>query len=77
MPTPPLEAPKPGDVQIGGNHYQGCAIQPIEYILANDLPFIEGSIVKYVTRWKTKGGVEDLRKARNYIDRLIEAAEAG
>ena len=47
-------------------------IQPIEYILANQLEFCEGNIVKYATRWKDKGGVEDLRKIKHYCDFLIE-----
>jgi hypothetical protein len=50
------------DRQEGGGHYKGMAIQPIEYILANKLPFIEGNIVKYITRWREKGGIEDLEK---------------
>ena len=58
-----------------GAHYRGCAIEPIVYIEANTLGFHEGNIVKYVTRWRHKGGVDDLRKARYYIDRLIELAE--
>lgn len=60
------------DRQEGGSHYRDCAIQPIDYILGNGLGFAEGNVVKYVTRWKTKGGVEDLRKARHYLDLLIE-----
>ena len=58
--------------QEGGGHYKDRAIQPIQFILANDLPFIEGCVVKYVTRWRDKGGVEDLKKARHYLDMLIE-----
>jgi hypothetical protein len=58
--------------QEGGAHYKNRAIQPIEYIHANDLPFIEGSVVKYITRWRDKGGVEDLKKIKHYIDLLIE-----
>jgi hypothetical protein len=57
--------------QVGGSHYM-TAIQPIEYILANQLDFCEGNIVKYATRWKNKGGVEDLRKIKHYCDFLIE-----
>ena len=61
--------------QIGGDHYKNMAIQPIEYIQANNLGFLEGNIVKYVSRWKSKGGVEDLKKARHYINLLIEHEE--
>ena len=62
-------------VQYGGDHYKSKSIQPIEFILANDLGFCEGNVIKYVTRWKDKNGVEDLEKARHYLDFLIEAGE--
>jgi hypothetical protein len=58
--------------QVGGDHYKNKAIQPIEYIMANDLDFCEGNVVKYITRWKDKGGVESLRKIKHYVDFLIE-----
>jgi hypothetical protein len=61
--------------QVGGNHYQHLAIQPIEYIHANSIPFLEGNIIKYVTRWKDKNGLEDLLKARHYIEVLIKLEE--
>lgn len=57
--------------QIAGSHYLK-AIQPWDYIAANGLDFFEGNVVKYITRWRQKGGVEDLRKARHYLDKLIE-----
>jgi hypothetical protein len=57
--------------QVGGNHYDKMYIQPIEFIQANDIPFIEGNIIKYVCRWRNKGGVEDLKKAKHYLDILI------
>ena len=60
------------DTQVGGSHYQMGGIQPIEYIHANNLSFIEGSIVKYISRWRNKNGVEDLEKIKHYIDLLIE-----
>ena len=60
------------DVQVGGSHYKDMTIQPIEYIIANDLPFIEGNIVKYITRWKQKGGVEDIKKVIHYAQILLE-----
>jgi hypothetical protein len=49
--------------------------QPWDYIAANGLGFFEGNVVKYVTRWRSKGGLEDLYKARHYIDKLIELNE--
>jgi hypothetical protein len=58
--------------QVGGTHYTDCKIQPIEYIWANGLGFSEGNIIKYVTRWKTKGGIKDLEKAKHHIALLIE-----
>ena len=63
---------KANDIQPGGDHYITKAIQPWDYIIANDLGFMEGSVIKYVSRWKTKGGLEDLEKAKHFIDKLIE-----
>ena len=63
------------DTQVGGAHYKGMPIQPVQYILANGLPFVEGAVVKYVSRWRAKGGVEDLKKARHFLDMLIEHEE--
>ena len=63
---------KSTETQVGGTHYKDMPIQPIEFILKNGLGFCEGNVVKYVSRWRTKGGVEDLKKARHYLDMLIE-----
>ena len=63
------------DKQPGGDHYRNKAIQPVEYIVANDLGFLEGSIVKRITRYKEKGGVEDLRKIQHECELLIELRE--
>ena len=60
------------DRQAGGNHYKDLPIQPVQYIHANGIGYFEGNVIKYVTRWRTKGGVQDLEKARHYIDLLIE-----
>lgn len=57
--------------QVGGDHYD-LPIQPIEYILANDLGFVEGNIIKYVSRYKRKNGMQDLLKAKHYLDILIK-----
>lgn len=59
-------------VQVAGNHYKDKAIQPWDYIVSNNLGYLEGNIVKYVSRWKDKGGVDDLRKAQHYLIKLIE-----
>jgi len=48
-------------------HYENCAIQPIDYITANNMSFLEGNIIKYVTRYKAKNGLEDLLKAQQYL----------
>jgi hypothetical protein len=58
--------------QVGGRHYADMAIQPVEYIHLNGIPFIEGCVIKYVSRWRAKGGIEDLRKARHFLDMLIQ-----
>jgi hypothetical protein len=58
--------------QIGGSHYTDMPIQPIEYILANNIPFPEGNVIKYVSRWRAKGGVKDLEKAVHHLKLLIE-----
>lgn len=60
------------DEQEGGDHYKGRAIQPVQYIHANGIGFLEGNVIKYTTRWRDKGGLSDLRKARHYLDMLIE-----
>lgn len=57
--------------QEGGTHYKKYAIQPIEYIHANKLDFFQGSVVKYITRFRDKNGLEDLKKAKHFIDLLI------
>jgi hypothetical protein len=55
-------------------HYKEFVIEPIEYIEANNIGFHEGNVIKYVSRWKQKNGLDDLRKAKWYIERLIEQA---
>jgi hypothetical protein len=58
--------------QEGGTHYKDLPIQPVEYIYANAIGYFEGNVIKYVSRWRKKNGMDDLRKARHYIDMLIE-----
>ena len=62
------------ETQVGGDHYKLMKIQPLEFIMANNMSYCEANVVKYVSRWRSKNGVEDLRKARHYIDLLIEEA---
>ncbi len=63
---------EPQPAQVGGTHYAEMAIQPIDFIMKNGLSFAEGNVVKYVCRHRTKGGREDLLKARQYIDFLLQ-----
>ena len=57
------------------DHYD-YNIQPVDFILANNIPFCEGNVIKYICRWKMKNGREDLLKARHYIDMLIESIDS-
>lgn len=61
--------------QEGGDHYKSKAIQPVEYIHKNNIGYFEGCVIKYVTRWREKNGVEDLKKAKHYIELLMELEE--
>ena len=73
--VPPTGSPTPvtaNTQQVAGAHYKEKVIQPWDYIAANALGYFEGNVIKYVSRWRDKGGVEDLRKARHYLDKLIE-----
>lgn len=63
------------NTQIGGSHYTKLKIQPMEYSMANNLGAAEHTVVKYVTRWKDKGGLQDLMKARHTLDLLIDYVE--
>lgn len=59
------------------SHYMGFQIQPIEFIERNGFGFLEGNVIKYVTRYKVKGGLSDLLKARVYLDWIIEKHKTG
>jgi len=63
------------DIQVGGDHYKKMPIQPLEFIAKNGLDFFQGNVLKYVIRYKFKNGIEDLKKARHYIDMMIELEE--
>ena len=58
--------------QVGGDHYKTAVIEPWDYCLANDLGYLESSAIKYITRWKKKGGIKDIEKAVHYLEKLIE-----
>ena len=60
------------DKQVGGDHYKGASMQPFDVIDAFDLNYYEGSALKYLLRWRKKNGVEDLEKAKHYIEIIIE-----
>ncbi len=62
----------PLQTQVGGNHYKDFKIQPVEFIHANGLDFLQGNIIKYTMRHKNKNGKQDLLKARHYLDLLIQ-----
>lgn len=62
---------RPLEVQVGGDHYKSMAIQPMEYSMANKLDACQHTIIKYVTRFRDKGGIQDLEKAKHCIDLLI------
>ena len=59
--------------QVGGEHYKGCKIQPVEYIHANGLDYLEGNVIKFITRHRTKGeGRKDIEKAIHYAQLILE-----
>jgi hypothetical protein len=60
------------DTQISGTHYRKYTIQPTEFFYKNNIPFIEANIIKYTLRHREKNGLEDLLKAKHYLDILIE-----
>lgn len=60
------------DHQEGGDHYKGCKIQPAEYSHANGLPYLEGCVVKYITRHRKKDGAKDIRKAIHYLQLILQ-----
>ena len=74
LPAGAKDKPRPLEKEEVTNpkHYVGLGITPLEYITANELDFLEGNVIKYVTRYPHKGGVNDLLKARTYLEKLIE-----
>lgn len=72
QPKEDAEKPSALNVQVAGDHYKNGTIQPVEYIHANGLNFFEGSAVKYITRWRDKGGRADLEKAKHLLDIMME-----
>ena len=78
---PNLGCEDPGDTfsvrnqQVGGNHYQGKPYQPWDIIDTWELNYYEGNVLKYLLRWRYKNGLEDLKKAKHYLEYLIEKEE--
>jgi hypothetical protein len=64
------------DRQVGGTHYRS-ALQHWDLIERNGIGYLEAAATKYVTRWRSKGGVQDLEKAVHYVEKLIELFEEG
>jgi hypothetical protein len=60
------------NTQISGSHYKNMVIQPVEFIHKNNLSFIQGCIIKYICRYKEKGGEADLNKIKHFVDLLLE-----
>jgi hypothetical protein len=72
QPEKVAEVKKATDIQVGGDHYKRFKIQPVEFCILNGIGFGEGNVIKYVCRHQFKNGIEDLKKARHYIDLLIQ-----
>jgi len=62
--------------QVGGNHYKKYKIQPVDFIIQNKLDFCQGSVIKYVVRFKEKGLIADLDKAIHYIELLKDSIKS-
>lgn len=66
------EASNPLNQQVGGSHYKDFVIQPVEFTHKNKLNFCQGNVIKYISRYKNKNGLEDLKKVIHYVELLIE-----
>jgi hypothetical protein len=58
--------------QVAGNHYKDMAIQPVEFIHANNIGYLEGNVLKYIVRHKAKNGEQDVRKALHYCQLILK-----
>lgn len=65
------------DTQVAGSHYKDLVIQPVEYIYKNSIPYLEGNVIKYVTRHKAKNGKQDIEKAIHYLKLILEMEYEG
>lgn len=68
------EVRNPLEIQVGGNHYKDFVIQPVEYTMKNKLSFLQGCIIKRISRYNKKGGkgLQDLKKIQHEVDLIIE-----
>ena len=57
--------------QVGGSHYNSMVIQPVEFIVANNIGFLEGNVIKYICRHQNKNGADDIKKAIHYCELLL------
>lgn len=71
----PKPTPKATETMVGGQHYLKCKIQPMRYAMVNGFDALQFTVLKYITRFRDKNGIEDLKKARHAIDMLIEHEE--
>lgn len=62
--------------QIGGSHYKEFKIQPVEFCFINNIPYLESTAIKYLCRWRNKGGIQDLDKAIHFIQLLKDFENA-
>ena len=60
------------ETQEGGSHYKSMAIQPVEFITKNSIPYLEGNVIKYVSRHSAKNGIDDIKKAIHYLQLIAE-----
>ena len=69
---PTIAADSALSAQEGGNHYKSMVIQPVEFITKNSIPYLEGNVIKYVSRHAAKNGIEDIKKAIHYLQLIAE-----
>jgi hypothetical protein len=72
LPLTNINEDKAIDKQVGGSHYKKFVIQPAEFCFKNNIPYLEATAIKYLCRWKDKGGIQDLDKAIHFIELLKE-----
>lgn len=75
VPVMPHAEPPKVDAVVRPSHYTRFVIEPITFIMANGIGYAAGNVIKYVMRWDAKDGLQDLKKARQYLDIMIADAE--